>query len=163
VELFCSAIIASAIVHFLEFIYNNFMISQLVTILLILVCVYHFVAGLFAIGPKSWLQFFGKNVYALEIPENYEPRYEVCIRFLGLLAWTVSALTAQALIFPDHRLQCFTLFVLSFLFLSRALLRVILRKVISDAYQLSFERSLGNIVFNLVLCLFTMTLAAMIL
>jgi hypothetical protein len=99
----------------------------------------------------------------LEIPENYEPRYEVCIRFLGLLAWTVSALTAQALIFPDHRLQCFTLFVLSFLFLSRALLRVVLRKVISDAYQLSFERSLGNIVLNLVLSFFTMTLAAMIL
>lgn len=137
------------------------MISQAVTILLILISLYHFVAGLFVLGPKSWLQLFGKKVYSLDIPEKYEPRYEVAIKFLGLMAWTVGALTAQALIWPDKRLQTFTLFTLSFLFLARAILRIVLKDTLADAYQLSFKRSLGNIIFNLALSLFTMTLAAL--
>lgn len=136
------------------------MISNAVNILLVLICLYHFVAGLFVLGPKSWLQLFGKKVYALNIPVKYEPRYEVCIKFLGLMAWTVAALTAQALIWPDKRLQTFTLFTLAFLFLGRAIMRVIMKNVLEDAYQLSFNRSLGNIVFNIMLSLVTMFLAA---
>jgi hypothetical protein len=136
------------------------MISTAVNILLILICLYHFVAGLFVIGPKSWLLIFGKKVYALNIPENYEPRYEVSLKFLGLMAWTVSALTAQAILWPDKRLQTFTLFTLAFLILGRALMRFAMKDTLSDAYQLTFKRSLGNIIFNLILSMFTMFLAA---
>lgn len=136
------------------------MVSTSVTILLFLTCLYHFVAGLFVLGPKSWLQLFGKRVYDLNIPEAYEPRYEVCIKFLGLMAWSVSALSAQAIIWPDKRLQTFTLFTLAFLFLGRAILRIILKDTLKDAYNLSFNRSLGNIVFNVILSMFTMFLAA---
>lgn len=137
------------------------MITQLVTILLALICVYHLVAGAFVLGPKSWIQSFGKNVYALNIPEAYEPRYEVSVKFLGLLAWTVAALASQALIFPDRRLQATTLFIFAVLFFARAVLRIILKKTLDDAYQLNFKRSLGNIVFNLLLSLFTLILAAL--
>ena len=97
--------------------YNKFMVSQAATILLSLICLYHFVAGAFVLGPKSWIQAFGKKVYALNIPESYEPRYEASVKFLGLLAWTVAALASQALIWPDRRLQATTLFIFSMLFL----------------------------------------------
>lgn len=136
------------------------MISNAVSILLVLTCLYHFLAGLFVLGPKSWLRVFGKKVYSLSIPENYEPRYEVCVKFLGLLAWTVAALILPALIWPDKRLQTYILFILAFLFLGRAVLRIILKETIADAYQLTFKRSLGNIIFNIILSLFTMLLAA---
>ncbi len=136
------------------------MIEQIVTILLALICAYHVVAGAFVLGPKSWIQAFGKKIYALNIPEYYEPRYEVTVKFLGLLAWTVAALASQALIFPDRRLQAFTLFIFSILFFARAILRIILKKPLADAYQLTFKRSLRNIIFNLLLSLFTLTMAA---
>ena len=136
------------------------MISTAVNILLFLIFLYHFVAGLFVLGPKSWLLLFGKKVYALNIPVNYEPRYEITIKFLGLMALAVSGLTAEAILMPDKRLQTFTLFILAFLFLGRAILRIALRKELADAYQLSFKRSLGNIIFNITLSFLTMILAA---
>lgn len=137
------------------------MTEQIVNILLVLICAYHFIAGAFVLGPKSWIQVFGKKVYALSIPEEYEPRYEVSVKFLGLLAWTVAALAAQSLVWPDRRLQAMTLFIFSVLFFARAVLRIVLKKEIVDAYKLDFKRSLGNIIFNLLLSLFTLTMAAL--
>lgn len=141
--------------------YNMSMTEQIVNILLVLICAYHVIAGAFVLGPKSWIQAFGKKVYALNIPEEYEPRYEVSVKFLGLLAWTVAALAAQALIWPDRRLQASTLFIFAILFLARATLRILLKKTLDDAYNLNFRRSLGNIIFNLLLSLFTLTMAAL--
>lgn len=137
------------------------MLNQIVIILLALICLYHLIAGAFVLGPKSWIQAFGKNVYALNIPQAYEPRYEASLKFLGLMAWGVAALASQALIFPDHRLQATTLFIFAGLFLARAVLRILLKKTLDDAYQLSFKRSLGNIIFNLLLSLFTLSIAAL--
>ncbi len=137
------------------------MIENVTTLLLVLICAYHAVAGAFVLGPKSWIQLFGKKVYALNIPESYEPRYEVSVKFLGLLAWTVAALASQALIWPDRRLQACTLFIFSVLFFARAVLRILLKKTLDDAYQLNFKRSMGNISFNILLSLFTLTMAAL--
>lgn len=141
--------------------YNSFMIEKITVLLLVLICAYHVIAGAFVLGPKSWIQLFGRKVYALNIPESYEPRYEVSVKFLGLLAWTVAALAAQALIWPDKRLQASTLFIFSVLFIARAALRIVLKKTLDDAYQLSFKRSLGNIAFNILLSLFTLAVAAL--
>lgn len=137
------------------------MISLIVNIHLGLICLYHFVAGLFTLGPKLWVQSFTKKVYALNIPEKYEPRYEATLKFLGLMAWAVCALSSQALILPDKRLQSFTLLILACLFLGRAILRLALKDTLADAYGLTFKRSLGNIIFNVLLSLFTLTLAAL--
>lgn len=137
------------------------MLYHIINIHLGLICLYHFLAGLFTLGPKSWVQSFTKKVYALNIPENYEPRYEATLKFLGLMAWAVSALTLQALIWPDKRLQAFTLTTLAGLFMGRVCLRILLKKTLADAYGLTFKRSLSNIIFNVLLSLFTLTLAVL--
>jgi len=135
------------------------MITSTMNVLFFLVAFYHFLAGLFVLGPKSWVQIFGKNVYALNVPDKYEPRYEITIKFLGLMALAVSALTLEVLIWPNRNIQTFTLFTLSFLFLSRAIMRIVLRQEFFDAYQLSFKRSLANIIFNSFLSLLFFSLA----
>jgi hypothetical protein len=135
------------------------MILKLGNIIIFLTCFYHLVAGIFVLGPKSWTQFFANNTYQLIIPNQYEPRYEVTLRFLGSMAVSLSLLLFSILIMGSLQLKTFVLVILGLLFCGRALLRIYLKQTIIDAYQLSFKKSLTNIIFNFVIGTMTLVTA----
>jgi hypothetical protein len=127
------------------------MILKLGNIIILLTCLYHLIAGIFVLGPKSWTQFFANNTYHLEIPNQYEPRYEVTLRFLGSMAIALSLLLVSILFLGSPLLKTFVLAILGLLFYGRAFLRIYLKQTIIDAYQLSFKKSLTNIIFNILI------------
>lgn len=135
------------------------MIKNQVDLILLLASAYHFIAGSFVLGPKSWAKFFAKNTYRLNIPDLYEPRYEVTLRFLGILAVSFSILLFMILNHGDLILKRYSLYLLSFLFIGRAYLRFHLRQTILDAYQLDFKKSFINIVFNIAIGIITLIFA----
>lgn len=123
-------------------------------IIILLSAIYHLIAGIFVLGPKSWTIFFSKNTYDLKIPEQYEPRYEICLHFLGLMGIALSFHLFIVFYLGSIEVQKFSLITLALLFITRALFRIIYKKLIFDAYQLSFKRSLFNIIFNILLGIF---------
>jgi hypothetical protein len=130
--------------------------------ILLLTAIYHLIAGLFVLGPKAWLQNFGKNVYSLNIPNNYEPRYEATIKFLGLMALGLSAFVFLIFFQSDLENKIIGLVILSFLFLSRAAMRLLIKETLKDAYDLNFKRSFINILFNTTIAFISFVTAALI-
>lgn len=137
------------------------MVQNIVTFLLSAFCIYHFVAGSFVLGPHRWIQGFGSKVYRLDIPDKVDPRYFLCLKFLGVMALMVSALTFVITFGEDHVAKVSALVFYAFVFLSRSLLRYAYQKEFVAAYNLEFKRSLKNIVFNIILSLFTLVIAWM--
>jgi hypothetical protein len=121
--------------------------------------IYHLMAGGFAIGPFHWVQNFGARVYSMEIPTKVDPRYFLCLKFLGLMALMVSLLSFLIAFGGDKWAREAALVFYGLLFLGRALFRYIFQQQIFEAYRLDFKRSLKNIIFNTFLSLFTFALA----
>ncbi len=134
------------------------MLTTTVKVFFCLVGFYHLVAGAAVLGPSSWLRLFGSKTYSLIIPNTYEPRYIVCTKFLGSMALAVSAFCFVALFVSDIKTQACFLIIFGVLFNVRAYLRYHLRQEMADAYQLTFDRSLKNIVFNVCLGIATFML-----
>jgi hypothetical protein len=127
--------------------------------ILLLASLYHLAAGIFVLGPKTWAQYFAKNLYSLNIPIEYEPRYEVTLKFLGAMAVSLAVLLGLILLKGNGILKTYTLITLGLLFILRACLRIQLKQTIFDAYQLSYQRSMINIVFNISIGLITLLVA----
>jgi len=137
------------------------MISDIITISLFIFGFYHFVAGIFAIGPHRWLQSFGRQVYHLDIPTVVDPRYFVCLKFLGLMALMVAALSFIVAYGSNKAARELSMLSFGMLFLSRSFFRWIFKKEFFDAYQLEFKRSLWNIIFNSLVALFSIVITWM--
>jgi hypothetical protein len=135
------------------------MTKFLLDFILILTSLYHLVAGIFVLGPKKWTQFFGKKTYRLDIPDLYEPRYEIVLRFLGVMAICLSNLLFLIYYEGSEILKVHVLILLGLLFIGRAILRIFLKQTLYDAYQLDFKRSLVNIIFNIIIGMTTLTVA----
>jgi hypothetical protein len=129
--------------------YDIKMIKTFPDLIILLSGLYHFVAGIFVLGPKSWALFFAKNTYQLNIPSEYEPRYEITLKFLGLMAIALSFHLFTILLIGPKEIKIFSLIILGTLFIARAFLRIQYKQKIYDAYQLSFDKSKINIVFNI--------------
>lgn len=137
------------------------MVQKLVTFMLSAFGVYHFVAGSFVLGPHRWIQGFGSKVYRLDIPDKIDPRYFLCLKFLGLMALMVSALTFIVAFGDDEIARIGALVFYALLFSSRSLLRYAFQDEFVAAYNLEFSRSLKNIIFNIILSIFTLAVAWM--
>ena len=123
--------------------------------ILVLSSFYHLIAGIMSIGPSKWLVYFGKKTYSLEIAENFEPRYQLTVRALGKFALFTSSILFYIALYSDKKTQQFVLINLGVLFLIRALLRVLQKELFYKAYKIDFNRSLKNIIFNIILGLCT--------
>ncbi len=125
-------------------------------IILLGTCIYHIIAGLACLGPQSWIILFGKKTYSIMYPDQFGPEYTMCLKAIGLFALTLSAFCLRAYLGDDVEFKAFTLQVLAALFLARALFRILGRDLFFKAYQITFKRSLKNIIFNIVLASVTL-------
>jgi hypothetical protein len=67
------------------------------------------------------------------------------------MAVALSFILLSILILGSPQQKTFVLAILGLLFFGRAILRIYLKQTIFDAYQLSFKKSLINIIFNIVI------------
>lgn len=132
------------------------MVGSVVSVILYGSALYHLVAGLMAVGPTKWIKYFGQKTYSMRFPDTFNPRYELTVRALGSFALFTSSICFYAAMCSGNELKKFILINLSLLFLVRALLRVIQKDLFLSAYNITFSRSLKNILFNVILAAFTM-------
>jgi hypothetical protein len=123
---------------------------------------YHLLGGIVCSGPEKWIQHFGRRIYSLDISTEFEPRYHLTIRALGLFALFTAAICFYGAVSADHEQQRFLLWSLAGLTLARALLRITSRDLFLQAYAIDLKRSYVNIVFNLSLAVLTVTTAVYI-
>ncbi len=122
-----------------------------IDLLLFLFAIYHLLAGMACLGPKSWMQKFSKQTYSLSVPNQYEPRYDITVKFLGLLSLTLSAHLFCIYFLSELSLKKWCTLIWGITLILRSMLRLFLRKQFFDAYGLIFSRSLLNITLNIFL------------
>lgn len=121
--------------------------------------VYHLIGGITSIGPASWIRYFSEKTYKLDLPEKFSPEYHICVRAVGKFALFTSAISFYTAAFEDSKTKSAILLILAAMFLARAILRVAQRDLLLEAYKLEFKRSLYNVVFNVLLTMFTVYIA----
>ena len=126
---------------------------------LILFGIYHLFAGSIMLTPHDWIQKFGKKVYRLEIPLNIDPRYFICLKFLGLMAIMVGCLSLLVSYSGNNQVQELALVFYAILFIMRSIFRALYKKEFFEAYKLDFNRSKKNIILNVLLALLAIVLA----
>ena len=119
--------------------------------LLFLNGLYHILGGCFSLGPSKWTKTFGQKLYSLNFPEKFDPRYQLTVRSLGAFALFTGVISWIVLLAGGEKLKGFYLLALGGLFIIRAILRVAQKELFLEAYNMTFERSKKNVIFNLIL------------
>jgi hypothetical protein len=128
--------------------------QQLADILLYLFATYHILGGIFSLGPQSWTKTFGEKLYSLDFPDKFGPHYQLTVRSLGAFALFTGISTLLVTTTATPKFKSYFLGLYGVLFLGRAILRVAQKDLFKEAYNISFDRSLKNIIFNVGLTLF---------
>jgi hypothetical protein len=100
-----------------------------------------------------------KKLYALDIPQNLDPRYEYNLKPLGFYAITLGLLCALELSVNDLNHRRGFLFILAFLLVMRSLGRFFCRDLVQRAFGITWERSRANVIFNIILAALMASLA----
>lgn len=119
--------------------------------LLLLNGLYHILGGCFSLGPSKWTKTFGQKLYDLKFPEKFDPRYQLTVRSLGAFALFTGIISVIVLLVGAPKMKGFYLLILGMLFILRAFLRITQKELFYQAYNITFERSLKNVIFNMVL------------
>lgn len=128
--------------------------QQLANALLYLFSIYHILGGIFSLGPQSWTKKFGEKLYSLDFPEQFNPHYQLTVRSLGAFALFTGISTFMVATTAEIKLKSYFLGLYGVLFLGRAILRIAQKDLFLKAYNITFERSLKNVIFNVGLTLF---------
>lgn len=113
--------------------------------------IYHLFGGIFSLGPQSWTKKFGEKLYSLEFPEQFGPPYQLTVRSLGAFATFTGLSTLLIIKLGDERIKAAFLFLYGILFIGRAILRLVQKDLFLKAYNITFQRSLKNMIFNCLL------------
>lgn len=124
---------------------------ELGNVLLFLNGLYHILGGCFSLGPSKWTKTFGQKLYSLNFPEKFDPRYQLTVRSLGAFALFTGVISWVILFQGKTNLKGLYLAALGILFIGRAILRIVQKELFLEAYNMTFERSKKNVIFNVLL------------
>ena len=126
--------------------------------LLFLNGLYHILGGCFSLGPSKWTKTFGQKLYSLKFPEKFDSRYQLTVRSLGAFALFTGIISWLVLVQGNSKLKGSYLIILGLLFILRAGLRILQKDLFLEAYNITFERSKKNVIFNTALAVLTVAL-----
>lgn len=118
-------------------------------IIILLFAIYHIGVGIPSILSFSLLRSVGRKLYALNIPETVDPKYEYSLKPLGFYALTMGFVCLAELFSTDKNQKAVFLVILSFLLLSRAWGRFFYKELVEKAFDLPWKRSQTNVLFNI--------------
>jgi hypothetical protein len=113
--------------------------------------VYHLVMGGLCLLSVERLRSLSRFLYAVQVPESVDPRFEYGLRPLGAFALVLSLFCFRGVLLEDPGYRSFVAATLAFLFTLRAGFRWFHRDLFERAFGVVPSRSLKNIVFNLAL------------
>ena len=112
---------------------------------------YHWPIGILSMVSVRITRKLARALYALDLPENLDPRYEYTWKPLGAYALFTAAIATDALLNTDSPFSAHVLKLLAALYLLRAALRWMYRDLFKRAYGVGLRRNLVNIFFNILL------------
>ncbi len=120
-------------------------------VILFLFALYHFAVGIPSVMSTSVIRKIALKIYALEIPEQLDPRYEYNLKPLGFYAISIALMCTLELFQRDPMHRSLFLAILAALLIFRALGRFFYRDLVEKAFAINWDRSRKNVIFNLVL------------
>ncbi len=127
---------------------NLYLFTQ---VILFLFALYHFAVGIPSVMSTSVIRKIALKLYALEIPEQLDPRYEYNLKPLGFYAISIALMCTLELFQKDPLHRSLFLSILAALLTFRALGRFFYRDLVEKAFAINWDRSRKNVIFNLVL------------
>jgi len=121
----------------------------LVDIILITFSLYHLIAGLSALGPKSWIRRFSSTIYSLKIENN--PSLAVALKAISLFALCTSAVFAVVFFKASNEIKVYFVIIAAALTLMRALLRFICQKDLIDGFGLDSSKNQKHCLINTII------------
>ena len=128
-------------------------LDLLTQVILFLFAFYHFAVGIPSVLSTSVIRKVALKLYALEIPEELDPRYEYNLKPLGFYAISIALMCTLELFQKDPLHRSLFLSILAALLIFRALGRFFYRDLVEKAFAINWDRSRKNVIFNLVLAL----------
>ena len=123
----------------------------ILTVILAGSAIYHLLVGILSMCSVKAIRRIGKVLYGLDIPLELDPRYEYTWKPLGAYAVCIGLIAWHALTVQDPVYRLFVIRLLAFLYLMRAVCRLIYRDLFTRAFGTPFKRNAINIAFNLAL------------
>jgi hypothetical protein len=113
--------------------------------------IYHLVMGGMCLLSLQTLRSISGKLYALNVPDPVDPKFEYGLRPLGAFALVLSLFCFRGALVEDPSYRTFVACVLIFLFMLRATFRLLYRDLFARAFNVDFRRNMKNIVFNAIL------------
>lgn len=124
-------------------------LNFLANIIILIFAIYHIGVGIPTVLSFSVLRKVGERLYALNIPETVDPKYEYSLKPLGFYALTLGFVCIAELFNSNSKQKAIFLLILSFLLLSRAWGRFFYKELVEKAFDLPWKRSQANVLFNI--------------
>lgn len=129
---------------------DNIDSSILANIIILLFAIYHISVGIPSMLSFPLLRHIGNRLYSLNIPESVDPKYEFTLKPIGCYALTVGFFCLLELFNNSPKQKAIFLLILSFLLVSRAWGRWFYKALFEKAFQVNWQRSRKNVLFNLI-------------
>ncbi|QDK38641.1 hypothetical protein [Bdellovibrio sp. NC01] len=126
-------------------------IHALTQAILFLFALYHFAVGIPSVLSTSVIRKIALKLYALELPQELDPRYEYNLKPLGFYAISIALMCTLELFQKDPVHRAAFMAILSALLVFRALGRFFYRDLVEKAFAITWSRSRMNVIFNLTL------------
>lgn len=119
--------------------------------------IYHLIMGTACVLSINWIAKLGLFLYKLKAPAKIDPRFEYGLKPLGAFALVFSAWSFRAGWFSQSEELNYYKICFAILLILRSGFRFLYQELFWEAFEVRWNRSRWNCIFNLILAVILLT------